>query len=286
VPTWWRPPSARSLGTSAQITTFEARFWSCVYRDGSLWACQHVSPDATRTRSAARWYQFDMRGWPDSGEAPALVQWGEELPNDTGYATFNSISVNAAGSAAMCFAYSSINDYFSMQRCYRTAGDPVGTMQPPVLVKESLSSYSQSRWGDYSAVSVDPAGYEFWMIHEYAVGSSAWSTWVSHFLGDLTAVPSGGPLVSAATAWPNPSPGDTQLRLSLARSARDVTVDIYDASGRRVRRLTRNDLPAGEQMFRWDGRDESGAALASGTYLSRLSVDGRGEPGPKLTLLR
>ncbi|MEZ4395728.1 MAG: FlgD immunoglobulin-like domain containing protein [Candidatus Krumholzibacteriia bacterium] len=286
VPNWWRPPSARSLGTSAQITTFEARFWSCVYRDGSLWACQHVAPDASRSTAAARWYEFDMHGWPDSGSTPTLVQWGEELPNGTGFATFNSISVNAAGDAAMVYAYSSINDFFSMRRSYRAAGDPAGTMQAPVLVKESTSSYSSTRWGDYSAVGVDPGGYEFWMIHEYAVTSSAWSTWVSHFVADLTAVPGGGPFVSAATAWPNPSPGDTQLRLSLARGAREVAVDIYDATGRRVRRLTRGDLPAGEQVLRWDGRDERGAALASGTYLSRLSVDGHGEPGPKLTLLR
>ncbi len=286
VPTWWTPPSARSLGTSTQVITFEARFWSCVYRDGYLWACHHAAPTSARTTSVARWYQFAMNGWPASGNPPTLVQTGDVLPGGTGYATFNSISVNALGDAAMCFAYSSTSEYYSMQRAYRAAGDPAGTMQAPVRLKDSLAAYTQNRWGDYSAVAVDPGGVEFWMIHEYALGASAWSTWVSHFLEDLTAAPEQPPLVSAGAAWPNPVRAATTLRFALAAGARELRLDIFAASGRRVRSIARSGQPAGELALVWDGRDDAGRPLAAGLYFTRLSADGQRLAGPKLTLLR
>jgi len=286
VDTWWDPGAARSLCTSAQIETFEARFWSCVYRDGRLWACHHIAPTAARTSVAARWYEFDMQGWPTSGDTPTLVQSGTVLPNSTGYATFNSITVNAAGDAAMCFAYSSLNDYLSIKRCYRNANDPRDTMQEPARVKDSSVAYTQNRWGDYSAIVVDPAGYEFWMIGEYALGSSNWSTWVSHFLEDLTAAPAAPLLASAGEAWPNPSRGETTLRFALGGAARELRLEIFDAGGRRVQTLSRQGLPAGELNLVWNGRDEAGRALPAGLYFTRLTADGLQQAGPKLTLLR
>ena len=286
VPTWWSPPSARSLGTSAQVILFEARFWSCVYRDGYLWACHHVAPTSARTTCASRWYQFAMNGWPTSGNPPTLVQSGDVLPGGTGYATFNSIGVNALGDAAMCFAYSSTSEYFSIQRAYRAAGDPAGTMQAPVRLKESTVAYTQTRWGDYSAVVVDPGGIEFWMMHEYALGAGAWSTWVSHFLEDLTAAPALPAAIAAGAAWPNPTRGATTLRFTLPAGARELALDIFAASGRRVRSIARGGLPAGELALVWDGCDAAGRPLAAGLYFTRLSADGQRLAGPKLTLLR
>ncbi len=286
VPTWWDPASARSLGTSATIELFEARFWNCVYRDGYLWACHHVSPTAARTSTASRWYQFAMNGWPASGNPPTLVQSGDVLPGGTGHATFNSINVNAMGDAAMCFAYSSTSEYFSIQRAYRAGGDPAGTMQAPVRIKDSLTPYTQSRWGDYSATVVDPGGIEFWMIGEYAVGSGSWSTWISHFLEDLTAAPALPAAISAGTAWPNPTRGETTLRFALPGGARELQLEIFSAGGRRVRTLARGGLPAGELALAWDGRDEAGRPLPAGLYFTRLSADGQRLAGPKLTLLR
>lgn len=286
VDTWWDPGAARSLGTSSQIETFEARFWSCVYRDGHLWACHHIAPTSARTSVAARWYEFDMRGWPTSGNTPILVQSGTVQPGGAGYATFNSITVNAAGDAAMCFAYSSTSEYLSIQRVFRSHNDALGTMQDPVIAKASAVAYTQTRWGDYSAIVADPAGYEFWMIGEYALGSSNWSTWVSHFLEDLTAAPAAPLLASAGEAWPNPSRGETTLRFALGAAARELRLEIFDTGGRRVQTLSRQGLPAGELSLVWNGRDEAGRALPAGLYFTRLTADGLQQAGPKLTLLR
>jgi hypothetical protein len=285
VPSYWDPPNARSLGTSSTITTFEARFWSCVQRGGSLWACHHIAPTSARSSVASRWYEIELNGWPTSG-MPSLRQSGNVQPGGTGYATFNAITVNAAGDAAMVFAYSSTSEYLSMQRASRLAGAPLGTMGAPVLVKSSTGSYSGSRWGDYSAAAVDPAGYEFWMIHEYAI-SGSWSTWVSHFTEDLTGLPDfalgdEGP----GEAWPNPTQAGTHLRFSLRASANEVNLEIFDVTGRRVRLLRRGALDEGEQLMDWDGRDEAGVRLAAGQYLTRLNIDGKRQAGPKITLLK
>ncbi len=285
VPSYWDPPSARSQGTSSTISTFEARFWSCVQRNGSLWACHHIAPTAARSSIASRWYEFELNGWPTSG-MPSLRQSGNVQPGGTGYATFNAITVNAAGDAAMVFAYSSTNDYLSMQRASRMAGDPLGSMGAPVLVKSSTGTYSGNRWGDYSAAVVDPAGYEFWMIHEYAI-SGSWSTWVSHFTEDLTGLPDfalgdEGP----GEAWPNPTHAGTRFRFSLHAAASEVSLEIFDVTGRRVRLLRQGALSEGEQLMDWDGRDEAGIRLAAGQYLTRLSIDGKRQAGPKITLLK
>lgn len=75
-----------------------------------------------------------------------------------------------------------------------------------------------------------------------------------------------------ATNHPNPFSGGTRLAFSVARPS-TVTLDIHDLAGRRVRRLVTATLAAGRHDARWDGRDDRGAALASGLYYARLSID-------------
>ncbi len=48
-------------------------------------------------------------------------------------------------------------------------------------------------------------------------------------------------------------------------------VDLYDLSGRRVRRLCDRLLPKGVSVLPWDGRDDSGSHLAHGVYFARFT---------------
>ncbi len=56
---------------------------------------------------------------------------------------------------------------------------------------------------------------------------------------------------------------------------RQVSLDVYDTRGRKVRTLVRDALPPGERSVIWDGRGDSGEVLASGAYFYRLTVDER-----------
>ncbi len=173
VPSYAPPGDPAQQGTTARPETFDGRFWSCAYRNGSLWATHHADNPVK-----VRWYEVAMNGWPTSGQNPALVQSGVINPGALIYLTFSSITVDDAGNAVLCFTRSASNEYLSMWSAYRLACDPLGTFSAPALEKASTTSDTSGRWGDYSAVSADPAEPgAFWGHHEYTTGS--WRTWVS-----------------------------------------------------------------------------------------------------------
>jgi hypothetical protein len=74
-------------------------------------------------------------------------------------------------------------------------------------------------------------------------------------------------------AYPNPFNPRTTISLDLARAGH-VRGDIYDARGRLVRRLMDEARPAGTVEVAWDGRDDGGRSLASGTYLASFAAAG------------
>jgi flagellar hook capping protein FlgD len=78
----------------------------------------------------------------------------------------------------------------------------------------------------------------------------------------------------------------TTIPFRIERAGR-VRIEVWDASGRLVRRLLDNPLNAGDHQTIWDGTDESRNPRASGTYFVRMSVDGRtAAEGVKAVLLR
>ncbi len=81
------------------------------------------------------------------------------------------------------------------------------------------------------------------------------------------------PLAWLDDAWPNPFSASTTLRFGV-RDASPVTLEIFDAVGRRVRTLLRGTRGTGESLVSWDGRDASGRAVASGVYFARLRAAG------------
>jgi hypothetical protein len=68
------------------------------------------------------------------------------------------------------------------------------------------------------------------------------------------------------TALPNPASGFTSLAYSLDEAG-PVTIEMYDARGRRVKSLLNGQQPAGAGSVRIDTRD-----LASGIYFVRMDA--------------
>ncbi len=59
---------------------------------------------------------------------------------------------------------------------------------------------------------------------------------------------------------------------------RELTIDIYDLAGRRIRRLERLNVirglfDQGTDVPEWDGRDDEGQQVAPGNYIYRISLD-------------
>lgn len=79
-------------------------------------------------------------------------------------------------------------------------------------------------------------------------------------------------LFHLAQSYPNPFRQSTTIDYTVEQAA-PVRLDVYDLLGRRVRRLVEAaQHPAGPHRAVWDGRDESGQPVASGTYFYRLRV--------------
>jgi len=78
--------------------------------------------------------------------------------------------------------------------------------------------------------------------------------------------------VSSLRAHPNPASGGSRFDFSLARAS-DVSLEIFDAQGRRMAELPLGLRQAGDHTVRWNGRDTSGRAVPAGTYFGRLGAD-------------
>jgi hypothetical protein len=74
--------------------------------------------------------------------------------------------------------------------------------------------------------------------------------------------------------YPNPFNATTSINFVL-RNTGDVTLEIYDISGRLVKTVYDGNLAAGTYSVIWDGTGKSGDVVSSGIYFYRLkSADG------------
>ena len=83
---------------------------------------------------------------------------------------------------------------------------------------------------------------------------------------------------------PNPFNPSTTIAFDLPGRL-PVELDIYDSTGRKVRRLVSGWQEAGSHRALWDGRDESGRETRSGVYFAQLKAGGE-KKTRKLVLMR
>ncbi|HEX2957931.1 MAG TPA: hypothetical protein VHO70_13945 [Chitinispirillaceae bacterium] len=86
---------------------------------------------------------------------------------------------------------------------------------------------------------------------------------------------------SLKTPYPNPSCGRVVIEyvlpyqwaengLRTGDKAQNVSVILYDLTGRTVKILVNSTVPAGKHMLMWDGRSQSGGVVGSGVYVLRF----------------
>jgi hypothetical protein len=68
---------------------------------------------------------------------------------------------------------------------------------------------------------------------------------------------------------PNPMSLETAIRFGLSQEGK-VTLRVFDVSGRMIRTLVRDRLPAGRHAATWDGRNGAGEDVPNGVYFYRL----------------
>jgi hypothetical protein len=122
------------------------------------------------------------------------------------------------------------------------------------------------------------------------MGQQLYDAWVTHgrstpvlmaeATADVNVLTAAPPSVSTqlvlALSAPAPNPFQTRTNFAFTLpAAQAVRVAVYDVRGRLVRQLTDQTLPAQRYELAWDGRDDAGSPLASGTYIIRLQTADR-----------
>src|SRR5664279_1034041 len=97
-----------------------------------------------------------------------------------------SIAMDKAGDIALGYSASSSSVYPSIRYTGRIPTDPIGSMESETVIQSGAGYQATglSRWGDYSAMSVDPVDdCTFWYTNEYlkSNGTWNWSTRIASF---------------------------------------------------------------------------------------------------------
>ena len=159
----------------------------------SLWVTHNVLQTGS-TNVAMQWAQIDVTG---GTVATTPVQQGFHRPDTTLHRWMGSIAADNQGNVAL--GYSTSNgtapNYPSIKYVGRLVGDPVNTL-PQTETQLVAGAGSQTntcgggacaRWGDYSAMSVDPVDdCTFWYTNQYyssqANGTAGnWQTRIGSF---------------------------------------------------------------------------------------------------------
>lgn len=127
-----------------------------------------------------RWYEIQ-----NPSGTPTVAQQGTFAPDST-YRWMASAAMDQAGDLAVGYSKSSTSVYPSIAFAGRVPTDPAGTLETETsVVRGTGSQTGYTRWGDYSAMTVDPIDdCTFWYTQEYMNTTSsakAWNTVISSF---------------------------------------------------------------------------------------------------------
>ena len=162
---------------------------------------------------AVRWYElYDPAG------TVTLNQQGTFAP-DTTYRWMSSIAEDQSGDIALGYSASSTSVHPAVRFTGRVPGDPAGSMESEASIIEGAGSQTggtyANRWGDYSAMQVDPTDdCTFWYVNEYeqASGYENWTTRIASFIFPNCGGIGGGPAVTltpASLKWGKVAVGTT-----------------------------------------------------------------------------
>lgn len=122
-----------------------------------------------------------------------------------------------------------------------------------------------------------PEAGDYWVLVFRAGGFTDLQRYDIDIDVELTGITAAGDVPVAdlgATLYPNPFNPQTAVRFYAAQAG-PVSVDVFNVRGERVRRLHDDASSAGWQELTWDGRNDAGGSVASGSYLLRVEAGGR-----------
>ena len=179
-------------GTKQQLDSLADRaMYRFAYRkfsDHESWVVNHSVATTVvghqASGSGIRWYEL-RRTQASSSGLPAVFQQGTYAP-DSSYRWMGSIAQDKSGNIAVGYSVSSGTVRPSIRFAARAPTDSLGKLSAENNIIDGAGSQLRnlSRWGDYSAMTMDPADdCTFWYTNEYlkADGTFNWSTLIYAF---------------------------------------------------------------------------------------------------------
>jgi hypothetical protein len=151
--------------------------------------------------------------------------------------------------------------------------------------KKRINAFDESDW---PSLAVQPGGertFALWTNYNHPESGTSWWSWYCELTA--TAAPSilPRPMNLTLRAAPNPFNPRTVFSFDLSRE-QWVKLAVYDLHGRRVRQLVDGLQPAGTQHVSWNGIDDRGTPVASGTYIARMETVQDGVSVTKVALVK
>ena len=169
-------------GTSQQLDSLADRLmYRLAYRNFGSHESLVVNHSVVAGSSGGvRWYEIQ-----NPSGTPIVAQQSTFAP-DSNYRWMGSIAMDQSGDMALGYSVSSSSLNPTIRYVGRVPTDPAGTMEAEVNVVTGTGSQTTglSRWGDYSAMQVDPVDdCTFWYTQEYIKtnGTFNWNTRIANF---------------------------------------------------------------------------------------------------------
>jgi hypothetical protein len=169
-------------GTTQQLDSLADRLmYRLAYRNFGTHESLVVNHSVTAGSSGGvRWYEIQ-----NPSGTPTVAQQSTFAP-DSNYRWMGSIAMDKTGDMAVGYSVASSSLNPTIRYTGRVPSDPSGTMEAEVNVVTGTGSQTTglSRWGDYSAMQVDPVDdCTFWYTQEYIKtnGTFNWNTRIANF---------------------------------------------------------------------------------------------------------
>jgi hypothetical protein len=133
---------------------------------------------AVGTGGGIRWYEIQ-----DPGGTPRVAEQSTFAP-DGNFRWMGSIATDQAGDIALGYSVSGNNMFPGIAITGRTPADAPNTLEAETTVVNGGGSQTDDRWGDYSAMQIDPVDdCTFWYTNEYqrATNDHSWNTRIASF---------------------------------------------------------------------------------------------------------
>ena len=175
----WAPEATSESGSPIRLWPIGSRITTAVVRNGYLWTCQAIGLSGTNgvyigddsaaavDRSGVQWLKIKA---DFSSGALSYIAHGriwDPAASDPYWYYFPSMMVNCAGDMVAAFSGSKASTYIgALYTCWSAGARRQSQVRQ---IRQGSIPYSDWRWGDYSATTLDPTdGITFWTVQEYA----------------------------------------------------------------------------------------------------------------------